>query len=968
MNKYKTLTTMLSVLISITFMSSNIPIYSDIPVQDKPILRLNTEMHTSMIRRIDVDRNGVYFVSSSDDKTVKLWSAENGALIRTLRVPIEDGNEGKLYSCAISPDGSKIITGGWTSYRETQNNAIYVFNTVDGELSGVIKGLGNVINDLEYSNDGNYVAAALGGTSGVVIIDIRAGKILKVLPGYNGSVQNTSFSNDGRLATVCNDGYIRLYDSDFNEQKKILSSGGSLPYSIAFSPDASRIAIGHDDTTKIQVLSGTDLELLYEPNTKGADDKNRFLMVNWSQDGRYLYAGGFHLILRENIWWSVIRRWDNQGRARYRDISAGTGLIMDIKPLSDGSFLTTSGRPDIARVTKENTFVYYRSGEIISFRNYQYQYFGVDQTGSLVSFRPFGKNQMQFDLVRRELRQSEIIYDTARDSVKNIKITDWLDSYQPKLNGESLNFLEKYETNRSASVSGDGKTIILGADWYIYALSDNGTVIWKIPVPGNAWAVNIVGDTGIFVYCCDDGTIRWNRVSDGKELLALFVHPDEKQWILWTPEGYYDFRGTSELIGWHLNRESGKSPLFLPASKFFDTFYRPDIVSRALSEDIGKVARNDINTGFKLPPVVSLFTGSGSSRGLKNTVVETADYTVNENSVNIEVRATNSGGGIARIRVFSNDKLIIEDTVDTPDILTYKRSFKVTLSSGLNRLKVVGYSLEGTEGVEDIVTYRYIPKTNNKPDMYIIAVGINKYKNSSYNLNYCVADIEGVVSSLVPYAEKLFGNVFVTKIYDEKATRDNVLAEFIKVKSAIRPEDVFILYYSGHGQALELPDGGNEFFYVLHGTVQLTNLTFNQRNSISGTEMRGELKEIRATKQLMFVDACNSGAFADQFAMKGAAEENALAKLSKASGTMIFASTGSDQFAMEFTALGHGSFTYTIIDGLKGGAFNNKGELTVNSLNDYLYEYFPLITKQYKGEEQYPKTFIFGMPFPIGLK
>jgi len=50
-------------------------------------------------------------------------------------------------------------------------------------------------------------------------------------------------------------------------------------------------------------------------------------------------------------------------------------------------------------------------------------------------------------------------------------------------------------------------------------------------------------------------------------------------------------------------------------------------------------------------------------------------------------------------------------------------------------------------------------------------------------------------------------------------------------------------------------------------------------NGISGSEMKQLFAQIKAGKQVIFVDACNSGAFAAQFASRGAAEENALAKL-----------------------------------------------------------------------------------------
>ena len=52
-----------------------------------------------------------------------------------------------------------------------------------------------------------------------------------------------------------------------------------------------------------------------------------------------------------------------------------------------------------------------------------------------------------------------------------------------------------------------------------------------------------------------DGTLRWYDARDGKERLALFVHPDAKRWVLFTPEGFYDASPDAEsLIGYQLNQ------------------------------------------------------------------------------------------------------------------------------------------------------------------------------------------------------------------------------------------------------------------------------------------------------------------------------------------------------------------------------------------------------------------------------
>ena len=50
-------------------------------------------------------------------------------------------------------------------------------------------------------------------------------------------------------------------------------------------------------------------------------------------------------------------------------------------------------------------------------------------------------------------------------------------------------------------------------------------------------------------------TICWLRWQDGEELVALFVEPQTRNWVAWTPSGYYMASpGGERLIGWHLNR------------------------------------------------------------------------------------------------------------------------------------------------------------------------------------------------------------------------------------------------------------------------------------------------------------------------------------------------------------------------------------------------------------------------------
>src|SRR5262249_13109096 len=80
----------------------------------EPTLRIESGMHTARSDEIGVDADGRTIVSGSVDKTVRLWNAATGLLVRTIYIPDGPGFEGQIYATAISPDGQTIAVGGWT--------------------------------------------------------------------------------------------------------------------------------------------------------------------------------------------------------------------------------------------------------------------------------------------------------------------------------------------------------------------------------------------------------------------------------------------------------------------------------------------------------------------------------------------------------------------------------------------------------------------------------------------------------------------------------------------------------------------------------------------------------------------------------------------------------------------------------------------------------------------------------------
>jgi uncharacterized caspase-like protein len=70
--------------------------------------------------------------------------------------------------------------------------------------------------------------------------------------------------------------------------------------------------------------------------------------------------------------------------------------------------------------------------------------------------------------------------------------------------------------------------------------------------------------------------------------------------------------------------------------------------------------------------------------------------------------------------------------------------------------------------------------------------------------------------------------------------------------------------------------------------------------------------------------------------------------------------------AAEVKELGHGVFTYVLLEGLKGRAAMKGEPVTVLRLISYISEQLPVMTKKYNQEEQYPVMGSSqGMDFPL---
>jgi len=230
------------------------------------------------------------------------------------------------------------------------------------------------------------------------------------------------------------------------------------------------------------------------------------------------------------------------------------------------------------------------------------------------------------------------------------------------------------------------------------------------------------------------------------------------------------------------------------------------------------------------------------------------------------------------------------------------------------------------------------------------------------SLNYAKSDAESFSAAMNQKGNLLFKNVELHTLYDQEASKVNILKKLEELADKIHPEDVFVFYYAGHGSMVD-----NQFFFIPTESLRLYDLSSLKQEAIEASVLQDKFKNIKALKQLIVMDACQSGGSVELLATRGAAEEKAIAQLSRSAGIHVMASAGSEQFATEFAELGHGLFTFLLIKALQGDADGapKDGKVTIYELKSYLDDQVPEMTKKLKGKPQYPYTFSRGQDFPV---
>jgi hypothetical protein len=352
---------------------------------------------------------------------------------------------------------------------------------------------------------------------------------------------------------------------------------------------------------------------------------------------------------------------------------------------------------------------------------------------------------------------------------------------------------------------------------------------------------------------------------------------------------------------------------------------------------------------------------SETGNGLKNeptAVLELLDQSALPRvKVKATAVATSASHPVTSLRLLVDGRPLPEGTASLNLKAAQERAeaeWDVTLPPGGHELRVLARTTD-TAGTSQPLAVEVPPAGQGASTLHVLAVGINEFREKALRLRFAVPDARDVADAFGKHcagAGNVFGTVRRKVLLDDKATRPAVLEGIRTIRQAAQPNDLVVVYYSGHG-VQEKDD-----FYLLPVDADVTQLA---GTALSGRELREQLAEIPC-QVLLILDTCHSAAAGRAFAPSGT---DAARKLSDAEcAVAVLCSAMGEEQALEKD--GHGLFTRALIDALTRSDVpcnRRDHQQYVNHLHTFVLEEVQAAS----GDKQHPLLVLpwVTRPFPI---
>lgn len=954
--------------------------------------------HEGIVGVLAFSSDDRFIVSGSSDKTIRVWDAASGKPLQTLT-----GHTSEITALAVSSDGQTLASG-------SADGSIKFWSTVDWKPLRTTGKRQAKITMLAFSTDNRNVLC--GSAEGeLLLLDVAGGKV-RLMDHAKGAILAANFNNEREIVAAAADGKIGTWDLATGKQKGAIgaSDDGVELLFATFSRDGNLLGSGTGNRS-LEIRDALDGKVARLLESHSA----AFLSVALSHDGRWLAASANDRTIR--LWQTATGRempklsghtgwvqaiafspdshllasgsnsgelkiWDvNSGREVYSVTHAGDG-IHAITFTSDGKFVAAAGTAKIIYVldlaTKQTRNLLGHETEITSLacipNSSSIVSGSTDKTvrvwnvvdGTLVRTFPAFSDQVNAIAVSAD---GTLAVGMADKKVALLKV-DAAPGDQLRMlaghTGEIFTLAFNREGTRLASAGAD-QTVRL---WD----PKTGAEVRTFSGPaGDTNGVDFTADARFVVSANSDGSlIVWNTESGTMSAIVVAV-PGTEDWLAISPTGLFDGSHAAwKLLLWRFAQSTFK---VAPVESFFNEFYYPGLLADVLANKDPRAKQDIVEKDRRQPSVRIVSVNAGA--------------TIAERTLPLKLEIAEAppdpdypqGSGARDVRLFRNGLLVQAWTGNVLQTGS-KRTIETTVPivAGPNEFTAYAFNRDNVKSRDSVLSITGAQALRRAGTAYVVVVGVGKYANPQYNLNYSVADATEIAAQLKSQQEVLrrYDPIVVVSLLNESATKENILlalkslagrvdgplpanapADLAKIKPA-QPEDAVIFYFSGHGTAK-----GDRFYLIPHDLgytgpkrgLDEEGLARILAHSISDLELEEALKFVDVDQLLLVIDACNSGqALEAAEERRGPMNTRGLAQLAYEKGMYVLTASQSDEVAFESATLNHSYLAYALVEeGIKSGAADadHNGQILLNEWFNYATDRVPKIhgQKQQAGKQ-----------------
>lgn len=832
---------------------------------------------------------GKWVLSGATDKTALLWDAATGKELRRFQ-----GHEGRLCGVAFSPDGRQVLTG-------SADKTARLWDIATGKELRRFEGHAESVESVAFSPDGRQILTASGDKT-ARLWDATTGREIRRFDGCTENVSSAAFfAKDRKAITASGDKTARLWDLTTGKELRRFRGHTNRVCCVAFSPGGRQVLTGSADQTARLWDAATGKELRRFEGHAGWIHS-----VAFSPDGKRVLTGSND---------QTARLWDVATGREVHKFSGHADSVLAVAVSLDGRYaLTASAQGRFA-----------------------------DPGGPSRSPRPIVR---LWDLnTGRELRHFQGHSSLVRSMVfspDGRQILTASDDKTARLwDAGTGKELRRFEGHADAvccvAFSSDGRQIVTASDDKTVRLWDAaaGSEICLFAGSSGAKAAAFSADgSSVFTGYYGGALGIWD-VKRRQERGRIILLNRNQEWLAVTPEGYFDGSlDARQWVTWRIGNQV--YPLGLYEAKFC----RPDLIARALQG--GSIDDEQRVPSDRTPPQVTIEVESTVER---SATVQVTARPGAENGTVVSVRVTIDGRDLSPERTrdlvrkkFDGKTMVYRTVVDFPPgkqeaVVAAVATDDVGLQS-----PVASTRIQRSTPVEAV------PGT-----LYVLAVGVSRYKFADYNLTFPHVDAQELAKTLADQKGRAFTDVQTRALVNEEATAPAVKKGLEWLAQSCGPADVAVVLFAGHGVC-----GQRGLYYVTHEG----DLDALQATCVNWKEVAELLGKVHAKQVLFLADCCHAGAFADR-----SATTDELAKPLVDAGVVVFTASKGSELSAESKEWGHGAFVYALLEGLQGKADLMKdGNVTVGALQAYV----TVRVKALTDDHQHPQIPVAGN-FDLGL-